>query len=323
MAGELRQAHASGARFRHLAVTGGEPCLHQPEVLDFLRVAKELYPGVHVRMYTSGDGLDDGFLQALAAGGLDEVRFSAKPADGGGFDRAPFDRMAAAVAALPDVMVEMPVVPGTLQDMKGLLRRLDAEGVRGINLLEFCFPLANAEAFASRGFRLRKNPYVIPYNYWYAGGLPVAGSESEGLALLAFAREAGLSLGVHYCSLDNKHTGQIFQQNKLFNLDARFRKAHAWLDFDAADYFLKCAKAFGDDVAPVRAALEGLGVEAERVSLDSDIPSVAFPREFARGVQERVPQAELGIGWNVVEPGSDGAPYVREVALSRLDGASA
>ncbi len=272
IAAELRQAHAQGAQFDCLAITGGEPCLHKPEVLEFLRCAKELYPDVHVRIYTSGDLLDDAFLAELASAGLDELRFSVKPQETDGAQEALFERMAAAVRAIPDVMVEMPVMPGEEEEMRALLVRLDSLGVRGINLLELCFPLHNEREFRRRGFKLRRKPYKVLYNYWYAGGLPIAGSEVACLDLLRFAEEAGLSMGVHYCSLDNKNTGQVFQQNRGFLLDDGFAHSHAWLVMDSADYFLKCAKAFGKDASSVREWLASEeGMEAVEVALKADV----------------------------------------------------
>lgn len=213
--GELEQAAASGVRFDCLAITGGEPLLHKEQVLAFIVRAKELYPGVHVRLYTCGDLLDDACLAALAQAGLDEVRFSIKPEDVADHDAPVYGRMTAAVALLPDVMVEMPVIPGSLDQMRLMLSRIDAMGVRGINLLEFCFPLCNAEAFRERGFELRKHPFNYLYDYWYGGGVPVAGSEAEALALMGYAARENLRLGVHYCSSDNKNTGQVYQQNKV------------------------------------------------------------------------------------------------------------
>ncbi len=100
-------------------------------------------------------------------------------------------------------------------------------------------------------------------NYWYAGGMPVAGSEAECLELLRFAREAGLRLGVHYCSLDNKFTGQIYQQNKPFLTDPAFAARHAWLSLDPGDYFLKCAKVFGGDAEAVATVLGELAQAAD------------------------------------------------------------
>lgn len=111
IAGELEQAAAAGARFGHLAITGGEPLLHKEQMLAFVGRAKALYPGVHVRLYTCGDLLDDACLAALARSGLDEIRFNVKPEDVSRADAPVFGCMAAAVEALPDVMVEMPVIP--------------------------------------------------------------------------------------------------------------------------------------------------------------------------------------------------------------------
>lgn len=281
IAEELRQAHAQGAQFDCLAITGGEPCLHKPEVLEFLRCAKELYPGVHVRIYTSGDLLDDAFLNDLAEAGLDELRFSVKPQDTDGDQEELFKRMAAAVRVIPDVMVEMPVMPGEEQEMRDLLLRLDELGIRGINLLELCFPLHNEQEFKRRGFKLRRKPYKVLYNYWYAGGLPIAGSEAACLDLLRFSEERGLRMGVHYCSLDNKNTGQVFQQNRGFLLDDGFARSHAWLAMDEADYFLKCVKAFGEDALRVRDWLSSKeGTEAVELAEAKAFASKALSREM-------------------------------------------
>ena len=140
IAGELREAHAAGAGFDCLAITGGEPLLFKSDVYAFLDAARELYPQAHVRLYTCGDFLDDACLAELRDRGLDEIRFSVK-LDG---DEAlapeharTLDAIERAVAFIPDVMVEMPVGPHDELAMKELLVRLDAMGVRGVNLLEF------------------------------------------------------------------------------------------------------------------------------------------------------------------------------------------
>lgn len=145
-------------------------------------------------------------------------------------------------------MVEMPVIPGTEEFIQNLLLQLDAIGIDGINLLEFCYPLCNTEEFKRRGFKLKFPPYEIYYNYWYAGGLAIAQSEELCLSLLLFALEKKLRLGVHYCSLENKFTGQIYQQNS-------YRPADATLLFSQRDYFFKAAKVFGHDIAQVKLEL--------------------------------------------------------------------
>ena len=236
-------------------------------------------------------------------------------------------------------MVEMPVGPHDGPAMKELLARLDEMGVRGVNLLEFGFPLCNAEAFAQRGLELRQNPYPILYNYWYAGGLPIAGSEAECLELMRFAAERGLRLGVHYCSLDNKNSGQIYQQNKGFLLDKAFAAAHGWLHFDEGDYFLKCVKAVGDDASTVLGWALGKGpVAAERIATSEQVASaersaaneapsavvrfvdydeltqvVSFPCEWLPDARDAFPTVDFIESLNVVELNDSGMPAVREV----------
>lgn len=324
IAGELRAAHDAGSRFDFLAVTGGEPLLFKEDVYAFLSAARELYPSAHVRLYTCGDFLDDDCLRELRDRGLREIRFSVKldgeQALAAGQART-LEAIGRAVAYIPDVMVEMPVGPRDVCAMEELLVQLDAAGVRGVNLLEFGFPLHNAEQFTARGLELRRNPYPILYNYWYAGGLPISGSEAVCLRLVEFAHERGLRLGVHYCSLDNKNTGQIYQQNKGFLTDSHFASAHAWLDFDKGDYFLKCLKAVGADAEAMRAWAEGRavagsdaeGVRAKLVERDAETGALSFPCAWLDEARDAFPGVQLIESLNVVELDESGFPMLREV----------
>ena len=312
--GELEAAYASGAQFDCLAVTGGEPLLYEKQVESFVHRAKELYPGVHVRLYTCGDLLDETRLTGLVEAGLDEMRFSIKPEDVSCAEAPIFKRIAMAVSALPSVVVEMPVIPGNFDAMRALLSRLDSMGVRGINLLEFCFPLCNAGEFRSRGFKLRKRPLNYLYDYWYGGGVPVAGSESEALALLSYASESQLKLGVHYCSSDNKNTGQIYQQNKAFLKDDSLKDAYSWLSFDKDDKLLKCVKAFGEEAAAVRG-----WAQSQRLAFnwDGGIPSVAIPLASFASVREAFPKIRFVESVNVFEE-QHGEFYLRELGIRNL-----
>lgn len=129
--------------------------------------------------------------------------------------------------------------------------------MRGVNLLELGFPLFNGEEFARHGLRLKAEPYRVLYDYVYAAGLSVAGSEEACLELLAFAMDAGLSLGAHYCSMENKHAGQVFQQN------APHAARYSLRAMSPRDHLLKSCKAFGADREPVRGALAAGGAPLE------------------------------------------------------------
>ena len=238
---ELEQVYRHQPQLRYIALTGGEPLLHKADALEFFRMAKRLWPQVSMRLYTSGDLLDEPMAQQLAEVGLEEIRFSLKLEDTPEQMEKVYAAMEMAKRYLPRVMVEMPVLPDKEPEMRGILDRLEQMGVFGINLLELCFPFANAQAFRARGYELRNPPYRTLYNFWYAGGLPVDGSELLALRLLRYAMEKKYRLTVHYCSLENKHFGQIYMQN----LGA---KPGASYVMSEKDFYLKTIKVFGKDV---------------------------------------------------------------------------
>lgn len=300
---ELQHLRASGQRVSHLALTGGEPLLHKEETIRFFQEARRSFPGVHTRLYTCGDHLDAESLQALKDAGLDEVRFSIRMHDSPKARELTFANIGLAREYIKDVMVEMPILPGTGDEMKDILRKLDALGVYSINLLEFCFPLHNAAEFKTRGYALKARPYQVLYDYWYAGGLPVAGSEEVCLDLIEFAMQAELQMGVHYCSLENKHTGQIYQQNADFDLPQT-------LHFSQKDYFLKSAKVFGDDVAAVKALFDARGYSGYR--LDRDRNMLEFHVKKIKLLKEL--DVEVGISTAIHEV-REGESVLRELKL--------
>ena len=305
VAAQLEARARAGARYTHVALTGGEPLLYPDETVAFFRRARELFPGVHARLYTSGSGLTDEALGRLRDAGLAEIRFSVKT-DGGPSDiERTLGLIKKAVGAIPDVMVEMPVMPGELELMKGLLVRLDALGVRGINLLELGFPLFNGEEFARRGYQLRRESYRVLYDYAYAAGLPVAGSEEACLALLRFAREEGLSIGVHYCSMENKHTGQVYRQN------APYAGRYPLRLMSRRDHFLKSAKAFGVDRAPVREVLAAAGAPFEE---SDEFDFIEFRCADAALLREELPDVGLAVSYAICEP-REGEVVLRELRL--------
>lgn len=155
--GEVNAIAAEGYPLTHIALTGGEPLLFRQESIRFFETVQAKLPGVHTRLYTAGDPLDRNTALALAKAGLKEVRFSIKIDDPPEKIEKVLSRIALAREIFPDVMVEMPVIPGSEEQMYDLLLKLDAIGVDGINLLEFCFPLTNSPAYQERGFALVMN----------------------------------------------------------------------------------------------------------------------------------------------------------------------
>ncbi|WP_066249054.1 radical SAM protein [Neobacillus drentensis] len=265
---DLNQRLQHGEKFDHIALTGGEPLLHAKKVVEFFQFVEEKLKNTYTRLYTAGDLLTPEILSSLKEAHLNEIRFSIKQEETMEQMAQLFQLMQLAKEYIPFVVVEMPIIPGTLEQMKSILHTLDEIGVNGINLLEFCFPMSNAEAFEERGFDLKFPPFETYYNYWYAGGLAVHKSEVECLELLKYASEQSLKLGVHYCSLENKHTGQLYQQNKNVRLSKHY-------SFSDKDFFIKSAKVFGDDKSVVLKELKKQG--QTNFELDEDHDSLQFP----------------------------------------------
>lgn len=169
---ELEAFGREVAEVTHVGLTGGEPLLCSDEALAFFARARELYPDAHLRLYTSGMGLDEAFCAKAAECGLNEIRFSVKLDEGEGAVEEALAAIALARRFPFDAMVEMPVVPAELERMKLLLRQLDDLGVRGINLLELCYPHRNWGDFARRGLALKNPPFEVLYDYGYAAAWP-------------------------------------------------------------------------------------------------------------------------------------------------------
>ncbi len=86
----------------------------------------------------------------------------------------------------------------------------------------------------------------------------------NGLRLGEFAISAGLKIGEHYCSLENKHTGEIYQHHFERPLPDR-------LYFSPRDYFLKSAKVFGKDVRQALRVFGATGYESYELKANTTI----------------------------------------------------
>ena len=300
---ELEQYVAHHVKLKHIALTGGEPLLYPDEAACFFEKAKTLFPKSHTRLYTSGDHLNKALLEDLQKAGLQEIRISIRMHDSEKALAHTFNQLALAKLFISNVMVEMPVLPGTFEEMKAVLRKLEEIGIFSINLLEFCYPLSQPEEFRQRGFKIKARPFRVLYNYWYAGGLPIAGSEQVCLDLVEFAIREKLHIGVHYCSLENKHTGQIYQQNA----DQKIAKTAV---FSNKDFFIKTAKVFGEDIPKVISKLEK--INGAIFDLDNEHKYLAFHPRYITSLKSI--DVEIGITSSVVETRQDGE-YLRELSV--------
>ena len=307
---ELDEMRARGQRLRQVGLTGGEPLLHKDKAVAFFQYARQVFPGVYTRLYTSGDHANAEILQELKDAGLDEIRFSIRMHDLAKRRSFTLDQIRLAKQYIPNVMVEMPILPGTIVEMKEILTALDEAGIYGVNLLEFCYPYHNAAVFRMKGYQIKPRPYRVLYDYWYAGGLPVMGSEAVCLALLDYALDTKMKMGVHYCSLENKHTGQLRQQNSTARLSRLYR-------FSQRDYFIKSAKVFGEDVPKALACFKKERFDGYQLAPDQD--SLEFPVDKVSLLRKQ--DLEAGLAYYVLED-RDGGPVLRELKVDLIHPAS-
>jgi pyruvate formate-lyase activating enzyme-like uncharacterized protein len=305
---QFDQVLKRNGKMKAAALTGGEPLLFPAECAEFVAHVKKTSPATHTRIYTNGDLATPETLSVLAAAGLDEIRFGIKLDDDFAYDPPILGTIGVAVDLIPRVLVEMPVPPGAAASMRQLMTELDHLGVAGINLLEFLFPWHNPVEYRRRGFAVKAKPYQVLYDYDYAGGLPVDGSEEECLDLIAYAAQSSMTMGVHYCSLENKLTAQRYHQNSKVKLSAVEM-------FSSTDFFIKTAKAYGEDVALVKRTLS----RDPRIHILEDRANnlIEFNPEFIPRLAacQETRDLEIGITYNIVE--SEGqSRFLRELKIN-------
>ena len=287
-----------------LGLTGGEPLLVLDDSIALLEEARERFPKAHKRMYTSGDLLTEEGARRLRDAGLDEIRFSVKQDDALARQERVLAAMQVARRHIPFLMVEMPVIPNTDERMHELFERWSEIGIDGVNLLEFCFPFHSWDEYAKRGFEIRNPPFDVMYDYGYSGGLPVAGSEELSLKLMLWGIERRVPFGMHYCSLDNKHRSEMRLRNEP---GANMTPI---LTFDEGDFFLKCAKVYGEDRERARDALSAVGC-ADFMANEAE-QSLAFPLSYLPALEGM--DVQPAVAFHVLDSDEQGS-FIREVAI--------
>ncbi len=292
---------------QYIALTGGEPLLHKKEVIGFFQKIEVFNSKIHKRLYTNGELIDTAILKKLKSCNLQEIRFSIKLEDSIERQTDILEKIEEAKYYIPDVIVEMPVIPKTYLQMENIIMTLENIGIRGINLLEFCFPLHNEKEFIKRGFLLKYPPFQIYYNYWYSGGLAIAGSEEDSLKLLRFAKQNNFKMGIHYCSLANKHLGQIYQQNTAYPIDK-------WFYFSEKDYFLKSAKVYGNDIHLVEKVL--LENNLVHYNKNNDYNFLEFHPKYITLFD--MVNVDIGMSYNIVEEINNNV-FIKELKIEKVN----
>jgi pyruvate formate-lyase activating enzyme-like uncharacterized protein len=192
-------------------MTGGDPLTVPKRALSYLELLKaEFGPGHHVHLYTGRSRLDRRLLKSLQSRGLDEIRVHAGPGHG--------SVMARAVEAGLRTGVEIPAIPGSLDEMSKVASLADRSGCSFLNVNELEMCPSTAEAFRSRGLPLISDESTA-----------VAGSLETAIALAEYCEDK-TSLSVHVCPARLKDAVQL--KNRLGRMAERRRKPYELIDED-------------------------------------------------------------------------------------------
>ena len=305
---EYKKMYKYHKKMRSAAITGGEPLLYPDECEKFIRYVRKRDKDIYTRIYSNGDLATEEVLTQLKKAGLDEIRFGLKPDEDGIVEEAVLKNLENAIKIIPNAMVEMPPTPGKLDAMIKLFDKLEEIGVKGINILEFLFPWVHVKEYNEQGYKVKRRPYEVLYGYHYAGGIPLAGSELDCLKLVKHAAENKFKMGVHYCSLENKLTSQIWRYNTSF-------KKGPLEFFSETDFFVKSAKAYGADAEKVKTILDEKGSDAYSYNVSEqniDFPVKDIPLLKGENMQ-------LGISYMVFEIDEEKRGLIREIAIQLTD----
>jgi pyruvate formate-lyase activating enzyme-like uncharacterized protein len=195
-----------------VGLSGGEPLLEPVRALELIALLRRRFGGaLRIDLYTNGDLLTSDLGKRLRDAGLDGLRVNLAA---NGYDVAPLRR---ALGCVPDVEVEIPVIPEHAGRLPRLIDELDALGVSHLILHELFVCAQNVDAMKRKG--RRRTAAEFKKLSWSG----VASSGEAALELLLYALEFAGRLSVYYCSCS---TQEWIAENAL-RASAPFRTAPA------------------------------------------------------------------------------------------------
>lgn len=203
--------HLKKFNYQGIGFSGGEPFVVFERLLTDLRRIREVFGRRHyLWVYTNGDLVTEEKLSALNQVGLNELRFDISAR---GYDLKPVQL---AVRHIDTVTVEIPAIPEDVQRVKPLIKRLEALGVKFLNIHQLHSSRHNQKALMERGYTFLNSDY-------FSGQSPILESEWAALEILKHAIRKGTRMGIQYCSFCykgrfqgmafRKRYGPLFKEN--------------------------------------------------------------------------------------------------------------
>lgn len=201
----VEEARSLGAK--GTGITGGDPLYDPERTLRAIRHLKATFgPKHHVHLYTQIP-FDIKWLAAMQEAGLDELRFHPPDETWEDPDQFPpytklwLEAKRMEDAGLWDVGFEIPCIPGSQEQMWGLVQWLDRHRFKFLNANEMEFSETNYEAMLARGYRIKDSETSRAMD-----------SEEVAREVMARSAKAGHKIALHFCSSPFKDRVQLRQR---------------------------------------------------------------------------------------------------------------
>jgi len=172
-------------------ISGGDPLCELDRTLKYIKLLKHEYrSNFHLHLYTSQTDVSEDVLCKLQNAGLDEIRFHPQAEDWSGIQRAIQTNMV--------VGIEVPAIPGKLEDLKKIAKRAEEIGVSFLNINELEASETNFENLISMGMRLTNMESAS-----------IKGSASTAKEVLKWSEDNLQNISVHFCSARFKDSVQM------------------------------------------------------------------------------------------------------------------
>ncbi|MCW3805528.1 radical SAM protein [Plebeiibacterium marinum] len=178
--------------FDGVSFSGGEPLLYFDRTLEYLKILRqECKPDLYIWMYTNGILSDKSKFMALANENLNEIRFDIGAT---GFS---LDKIKAAKGIIPVITIEIPSIPEEKDRLIAMMPQMVEAGVTNLNLHHLRLTQHNVSKLIKRDYNITsaERPLVVE-------------SEIAALEIINEAQNAGLKIGINYCSFHYKHRFQ-------------------------------------------------------------------------------------------------------------------
>jgi pyruvate formate-lyase activating enzyme-like uncharacterized protein len=176
-------------------LSGGDPLCMLERTIEYIHLLKSKYgSNFHIHLYTSKTIVTREDLLRLKEAGLDEIRFHPQGNDWTGIERA--------IKVGIDVGLEVPAIPGKVEELKQIVLRAENIGVSFLNINELEASETNFEGLLSQGMRLTD-----------MASASIEGSAETAKEILKWASKNLDRLTIHFCSARYKDAIQM--RNRL------------------------------------------------------------------------------------------------------------